>query len=589
MVLWRERELLETLHYQLEVEQLVLASGRTRWLLQRRPRRGGRAGEDPRDRDPARRRRRRGRRRRRHAAEPEPRRPGRAPSTSPGRTILDEHRDAFVAHQRGDQPARRHQPHLISAGYRPARETLLGLSRRRRPTRPTGPPCRWPRVPAASTGACERERHLLVVQHRAERAALPPGRDGRRQRQHRQRHHRRLRPASRRRRDPGAHRAAGDVVPLRRRRQRRRASPASTGWSTRCSTPGSAASTATSPTSTPAQGVLARVETGIGEPGDTGCLGGPGRLPLRAGTTWPTPRTARPPAARCSPTPRTARRRDQPPGRATSTAEEGDQRTSAAADASTRSTRSPPTWPRPTRASPSRELTGTDAGTLLDTARPAGAAALRAHRRDRRRSAADGGLDVTVNGVVARRRPGRRPSTSCGSTRDGSDGHLHGSRSRRRRHDRRPAGDRGEGRGGRRPARHRAPGVRRRAWTPSPRTSRTSSTPSTAGLRRATGDPGRPLFGFDPADPAARSRVAVTDPACSPPRATRSRAATSTAATPTGWPTPSADGRPTSAWSAASAPRSPRSAGWPPTSRRSPARSTAPASSSPASTSTRRW
>jgi hypothetical protein len=33
LVLWRERELLEDLHYKLEVEQLVLASGRTRWLM----------------------------------------------------------------------------------------------------------------------------------------------------------------------------------------------------------------------------------------------------------------------------------------------------------------------------------------------------------------------------------------------------------------------------------------------------------------------------------------------------------------------------------------------------------------------------
>ena len=32
LVLWRERELLETLHYRLEVEQLVMASGNTRWL-----------------------------------------------------------------------------------------------------------------------------------------------------------------------------------------------------------------------------------------------------------------------------------------------------------------------------------------------------------------------------------------------------------------------------------------------------------------------------------------------------------------------------------------------------------------------------
>lgn len=31
-VLWRERELLETLLYKLEVEQLVLAGGRSHWL-----------------------------------------------------------------------------------------------------------------------------------------------------------------------------------------------------------------------------------------------------------------------------------------------------------------------------------------------------------------------------------------------------------------------------------------------------------------------------------------------------------------------------------------------------------------------------
>lgn len=33
LILWRERELLETLLFKLEVEQLVMASGRTKWLL----------------------------------------------------------------------------------------------------------------------------------------------------------------------------------------------------------------------------------------------------------------------------------------------------------------------------------------------------------------------------------------------------------------------------------------------------------------------------------------------------------------------------------------------------------------------------
>ena len=32
LILWRERELLDTLLYKLEIEQLVLAGGRNRWL-----------------------------------------------------------------------------------------------------------------------------------------------------------------------------------------------------------------------------------------------------------------------------------------------------------------------------------------------------------------------------------------------------------------------------------------------------------------------------------------------------------------------------------------------------------------------------
>ena len=35
LILWRERELLETLLFKLEMEQLVLASGHTRWLALR--------------------------------------------------------------------------------------------------------------------------------------------------------------------------------------------------------------------------------------------------------------------------------------------------------------------------------------------------------------------------------------------------------------------------------------------------------------------------------------------------------------------------------------------------------------------------
>ncbi len=33
LILWRERELLETLLYRLEIEQMVLSTGRSRWLM----------------------------------------------------------------------------------------------------------------------------------------------------------------------------------------------------------------------------------------------------------------------------------------------------------------------------------------------------------------------------------------------------------------------------------------------------------------------------------------------------------------------------------------------------------------------------
>ena len=65
LVLWRERELLEELHYRLEVEQLVLASGRSRWLAHATRDVDALLATDPRDRGAARRRRRRGGRGRR--------------------------------------------------------------------------------------------------------------------------------------------------------------------------------------------------------------------------------------------------------------------------------------------------------------------------------------------------------------------------------------------------------------------------------------------------------------------------------------------------------------------------------------------
>ena len=48
-ILWRERDLLELLLFKLEVEQLVLTSGRTHWLAHRRPRGGDACSQEIRD------------------------------------------------------------------------------------------------------------------------------------------------------------------------------------------------------------------------------------------------------------------------------------------------------------------------------------------------------------------------------------------------------------------------------------------------------------------------------------------------------------------------------------------------------------
>ncbi|MEV7431651.1 MULTISPECIES: flagellar protein FlgN [unclassified Nocardioides] len=124
--LWHERELLETLQYHLEVEQLVLASGRTTWLMraakdvesvleQLRTAEvlrsaeadgvGERLGLDP------------------------------APtlqqlvdaSPEPWRTILAEHRDALTSMTREITALADSNRDLLSAGHRSARETLLAI------------------------------------------------------------------------------------------------------------------------------------------------------------------------------------------------------------------------------------------------------------------------------------------------------------------------------------------------------------------------------------------------------------------------------------------------------------------------------
>ncbi len=127
LVLWRERELLESLHFKLEVEQLVLASGRSRWLMHAARDVEAVLDDDPRDRGAARRRRRRGRGVDRHAVQPEPQRAGRGG----GRAVVhDPHR---APRRRSSPPPREitaladSNRDLISAGYRSARETLLSL------------------------------------------------------------------------------------------------------------------------------------------------------------------------------------------------------------------------------------------------------------------------------------------------------------------------------------------------------------------------------------------------------------------------------------------------------------------------------
>lgn len=126
LVLWRERELLEELHYRLEVEQLVLASGRSRWL-----------GHAAREIDALLTTIRETEVLRAVAADEAAASVGMTSNPSlaalaeaadePWSTILTEHRDAFVAVTAEIATLADSNRHLISAGYRSARETLLSL------------------------------------------------------------------------------------------------------------------------------------------------------------------------------------------------------------------------------------------------------------------------------------------------------------------------------------------------------------------------------------------------------------------------------------------------------------------------------
>ncbi len=126
LVLWRERELLSELHYRLEVEQLVLASGRSRWLA-----------NATRDIDALLGTIRETEMLRAVAADDAAAAAGMAANPSlaalaeaagaPWTMILTEHREAFVTLTADIVTLADSNKHLISSGYRSARETLLSL------------------------------------------------------------------------------------------------------------------------------------------------------------------------------------------------------------------------------------------------------------------------------------------------------------------------------------------------------------------------------------------------------------------------------------------------------------------------------
>lgn len=125
-ILWRERELLDTLLFKLEQEQMVLASGRTRWLM-----RSAREVESVlttiRETEIL----------RSVASDQVAASIGLSHNPSlrglseacdePWRSILSDHHEAFVTVTREISALADANRNLITAGYRSARETLLSL------------------------------------------------------------------------------------------------------------------------------------------------------------------------------------------------------------------------------------------------------------------------------------------------------------------------------------------------------------------------------------------------------------------------------------------------------------------------------
>ncbi|MFC7504867.1 flagellar export chaperone FlgN [Nocardioides sp. GCM10030258] len=125
-VLWRERELLETLAYKLDIERMVLATGRTRWLVNV-TREIEEVLEDLRATEVL----------RATAADEAAASVGMSPNPAlaaladacddPWRGILLDHRDTMVNLAREISETSEEARGLITAGYRSARETLLAI------------------------------------------------------------------------------------------------------------------------------------------------------------------------------------------------------------------------------------------------------------------------------------------------------------------------------------------------------------------------------------------------------------------------------------------------------------------------------
>lgn len=124
-VMWRERELLEELQYALEVEQLVLASGRSRWLMRAATEVEG-VLEDMRKTEVM----------RAVAADAAAVELGLAPNPSlrqlsevadPWGQIFAEHREAVLTLTRDITALAGTNRDLITTGLRSARETLLAI------------------------------------------------------------------------------------------------------------------------------------------------------------------------------------------------------------------------------------------------------------------------------------------------------------------------------------------------------------------------------------------------------------------------------------------------------------------------------